>query len=467
MKSIQTQQKAVLAVVLISYFMIIIDASIVITGLDKIQAELGFSDANLAWMQDSYLLVFGGLLLLGGRLGDISGRKKVLIAGLAVFTFASVIVGVAPAPVWAITGRALQGLGSAVVAPSTLALLSITFPEGPARTRALAWYATTAGVAASIGLVVGGIFADWTWRAGFFINLPLGIFLILGAARYLDETEKHSGQFDLAGAISSTLGMSSLVFGTVHSAEAGWRDPLTMASMLFGIFCLALYIFAEKHAKQPITPLRLFRNKQRAAVLIARFLYLGAAVSFWFFTSLYLQGVAGLSPTMTGIAFLPMTLCNFASALTVPYITRRFGNDKLLTGSILMSALGMAWLSQASSANGYLLSIALPMLFIGIGQGGALPSLTVAAVAGVSKKDAGAVSGLVNAVHQLGGAMGLAFLTSISASAGASLSNRVLQLSSRVETALVGGAVMLATAWILVLVSQMSHLRKKSITIEN
>lgn len=199
MKDKNSHLTAVLLIVLVSYFMIIIDASIVITGLDKIQQELGFTEARLAWMQDAYLLTFGGFLLLGGRLGDIMGRRRILIIGLSIFTGASVMVGLAPSPLWAIAGRACQGLGSAIVAPTTLALLQINFPEGPERNKALAWYATTAGVSASIGLVVGGILADWTWRAGFFINLPVGMILIFCAARFLNETEKHKGEFDVAG----------------------------------------------------------------------------------------------------------------------------------------------------------------------------------------------------------------------------------------------------------------------------
>ncbi|ATM95642.1 multidrug resistance protein B [Yersinia frederiksenii] len=460
MKDKNSHLTAVLLIVLVSYFMIIIDASIVITGLDKIQQELGFTEARLAWMQDAYLLTFGGFLLLGGRLGDIMGRRRILIIGLSIFTGASVMVGLAPSPLWAIAGRACQGLGSAIVAPTTLALLQINFPEGPERNKALAWYATTAGVSASIGLVVGGILADWTWRAGFFINLPVGMILIFCAARFLNETEKHKGEFDVAGAISSTLGMGAIVFGTVHSAEAGWHDTTTFYSMLFGLLCLALLIVAENHAKQPIIPLRLFKNSRRSAALAARFLYLGAIMGFWFFTSLYLQGVTGLSTTMTGIAFLPMTVFTFLSALTLSRLTLRFGNERLLVASILMSTLGMVWLAQASAHSNYLTSVALPMVIIGIAQGVTLPSLTVAAVAGASKEDAGALGGLVNAFQQLGGSMGLALLTTVSISSVSNkTSDSIERLAHRVSSALTGGALMLSVAFVFVVLALISSRR--------
>jgi EmrB/QacA subfamily drug resistance transporter len=460
MRDKHPQLKAVLTVVLVSYFMIIIDASIVITGLDKIQNELGFSDAGLAWMQDAYLLAFGGLLLLGARLGDIWGKRRLLIVGLALFTGASMLVGLASSPLWAIVGRVFQGLGSAIVAPTTLALLQINFPEGAERNRALSWYATTAGVSASIGLVMGGVLADWTWRAGFFINLPIGIILIYCASQFLDETDKHSGQFDVVGALSSTLGMVGIVFGTVHSAETGWANPITISSVLLGAACLAFFIIVERMVKEPIIPLQLFRNSRRLTALVARFLYLGAIMSFWFFTSLYLQGVIGLSTTMTGVAFLPMTLFTFASALTLARLTRRFGNDGLLVCSILTSAVGVAWLSQVDANSDYLTSVALPMIVIGIAQGLVLPSLTVAAVAGASKKDAGSLAGLVNAFQQLGGSVGLALLTTVSIDDVSSTSSTAERVAHRVSTALSGGSVMLFIAFLLVLISFIVSKRK-------
>ena len=219
---------AVLAIIMASYLMIVIDVSIVITGLPQIQSTLGFSHAGLSWVQNAYTLAFGSLLLLGARAGDLLGRRRMFVAGLGLFTLASLAIGVAQNPAWLLTARAVQGVGSAVLAPSTLALLSTHFAEGPERTRALSLYAAAAGIGATLGLVLGGLFADlFSWRAGFFINLPIGLVLMLAARRYIRETPVSRGRFDLAGAASSTLGMTALVYGLVRAAEDGWGDPLT------------------------------------------------------------------------------------------------------------------------------------------------------------------------------------------------------------------------------------------------
>src|SRR3954452_18412731 len=216
----------ILAIVLASYTMIVLDISIVITALPQIHSGLGFSPVALSWVQNAYLLAFGGLLLLGARAGDLLGRRRMFVLGLGLFTAASVAVGTAQSEGWLIAARAAQGVGAAILAPSTLALLQTSFTEGAERTRAVAYYAAVAGVAATVGLVVGGIFAGWlSWRVGFFINAPIGIALMLAAPRVLPETEPRRGQADVSGALASTLGMTALVFGIVRSADAGWGDP--------------------------------------------------------------------------------------------------------------------------------------------------------------------------------------------------------------------------------------------------
>src|SRR6218665_950143 len=217
----------VLAIIVASYLMIVVDISIVITGLPRIQESLGFSAAGLSWVTNAYTLAFGGLLVLGARAGDIRGRRRMFIAGLSLFTLASVAIGLSPSAAWLLAARAVQGIGAAVLAPSTLALLSTHFAEGPARTRALSLYAAAAGVGATLGLVLGGLFADLvSWRAGFFINLPIGLGLSGAARRHIAETPAHPGRFDLGGAVSSTLGMTALVFGLVRAADTGWGGIL-------------------------------------------------------------------------------------------------------------------------------------------------------------------------------------------------------------------------------------------------
>src|SRR4051794_23758766 len=281
---------AILAIVLASYTMIVLDISIVITALTKIHRALDFSATALSWIQNAYLLAFGGLLLLGARAGDLIGRRRIFIIGLGLFTVASVAVGSAQSEAWLIAARAVQGAGAAILAPSTLALLQTSFEEGPERTRAVSYYAAVAGVASTVGLVVGGIFAGWlSWRVGFFINLPIGVAMMLAAPRVLPETEPRRGQADVSGALASTLGMTALVFGIVRSADAGWGDPLTLTAVTLGVLLLALFVVIERRAPQPIMPLRLFSSRERSGAYAARLLFLGAMAPFWFFTTQWLQ----------------------------------------------------------------------------------------------------------------------------------------------------------------------------------
>jgi len=441
----------VLAIILVSYFMIVLDISIVITGLPKIQESLTFSPTGLSWVQNAYTLAFGGLLLLGARAGDILGRRRMFIAGLALFTAASLGVGIARSVAWLIATRALQGVGAAILAPSTLALLTTNFREGPERTRALAYYAAVAGVGASVGLVLGGIVADWlSWRVGFFINVPIGIALMLGAQRYLGETERRSGEFDVAGALTSTLGVTAVVYGLVRSASTGWSDRVTVAALTAGVVLLALLVLNEWRAKRPIMPLRLFASRERVGAYAARVLYLGAMMGFWFFTTQFLQRVLGYGPFAAGLAFLPTTIPNFAAAMMVPRLTRRFGNARLLAGGLTLTLVGMAWLSRVSADSSYLIGVALPMILIGIGQGAVLGPLTVAGVAGVRPEDAGAASGLVNVTHQLGGSLGLSILVVVFAAAASGPVDAPELLAHRIAAAVTAGTAMLVLAVVVV-----------------
>ena len=441
-----------LPIVLASYLMVVLDISIVITGLPKIRDSLGFSISGLSWVQNAYTLAFGGLLLLGARAGDLLGRRRMFIAGLAIFTAASLAIGLATSALCLIAARAVQGVGAAILAPSTLALLSTHFPEGPERTRALGWYGATAGIGASIGLVLGGVLADLvSWRAGFFINLPIGVLLIMGAQRHIAETPRRAGKLDLIGALLSTLGMAALVFGLVQVASVGWDKWDSRAPLLAGVVLLAVFLVNEARAPEPILPLRLFASRPRVGAYAARVLFLGGMIGFWFYTTQYLQGVLGMRPLQAGLAFLPCTLVNFAVALAVPRLTRRFGNDALLAGGLAISALGMAWLSQVGPSTPYLLGVALPMVLIGAGQGGTLSPLTVAAVAGVANEDAGAASGLVNVAHQLGGSLGVGLLVVVFAAAGGQTTDSHVELAQRVAASLTASAILLTAALATVL----------------
>ncbi len=404
-------KRMVLLLIMASYLMLVIDISIVLTGLPRIQAALGFTPASLSWIQNAYTLAFGGFLLLGARAGDILGRRRMFITGLGLFTLASLAIGAASTPAWMIAFRAVQGLGAAVLAPSTLALISTHFEEGAERNRALAWYAAAAGIGATLGLVLGGLLADLlSWRAGFLINLPIGILLIIGALRHIRETERHTGRFDLAGALSSTLGMCALVFGIVEAAEAGWTSPLTQAGIAAGVVLLAAFMWIERHASQPLLPPGMLSNPQRNGAYAARLLFLSGMAGFWFFTAQYLQGALGFSPMQAGLAFVPVTVPQFLASASVPQIARRLGQRRMLLIGLALCVLGLAWLGVTASGMSYLGGVVLPMLLIGFGQGWVLAPLTVAGVAGVEARNAGAASGLVNVAHQLGASLGLAVL---------------------------------------------------------
>ncbi len=354
---------------------------------------------------------------------------------------------------WLVAARVVQGVGAAVLAPSTLALLQTNFAEGTQRTRAVGYYGATAGVGASIGLVLGGVLADMlSWRVGFFLNLPIGLALMLASRRYLVEAERRSGRFDMPGALASTAGMAALVYGTIRAATSGWSDPLTVAALLAGVALLAAFVMIERRAPQPIMPLRLFANGARNGAYAARFLFLGAMLGFWFFTTQLLQGVLGYSAFVAGLAFLPTALLNFGVALAVPRLTRRFGNGHLLASGMTLALVGMAWLAWASVHAAHAVGVALPMMLIGAGQGCTLGPLTVAGIAGVAPEDAGAAAGIVNVAHQIGASLGLAVLTVVFTAAGTGGSDAPAQLAYRICAALTGSTAMLGLSLILVLI---------------
>jgi EmrB/QacA subfamily drug resistance transporter len=441
---------AILAIILVSYFMILLDNSVIFTGLPSIRADLQLSPTALSWVQDAYTLVFGGLLLLGARAGDIVGRRRLFVVGLAVFGTASLLIGLAPTGSWLIGARALQGIGAAIVAPTSLALITAYF-EGAARSRAVAWYAATAGIGASLGLLVGGALTDWiSWRAAFLVNVPIAIAMIIGARAALTETPRLRGSFDVVGALCATLGMGALVFAIIESGEAGWGSRRVALPLVVGLGLLAVLVVNESRASQPIMPLRLFRSRERSGAYAARMLYLGAMIGFFFFTAQYLQDALGFTPLQAGLGFLPMSLVNFAVALAIPRLGARIANGVLLAGGTALTLIGMAWLSRAGVADAYLSSVALPMVLVGAGQGLAFAPLTNAGIAGVAPADAGAASGLVNTAHQLGMALGLAVLSAVALRAGTGTSGPDA-VAEHVGAALTGSSVLLALALLVVL----------------
>lgn len=433
----------VLAIILVGYFMVILDNSIVITGLPHIADELDLSGGSLAWVQNAYLLTFGGLLLLGARAGDILGRRRTFVIGLVLFTLASVLVGLAPTGGTLIAARALQGIGSAVLAPSTLALLTASFPEGPQRLRATSAYGAVAGIGASVGLVAGGLLADLvSWRAGFLVNLPIGVAMLVAGRRVLPETPRTPGRFDLPGALLATAGPAALVYGLVRVGEDGWSDAAALAAMLVGAVLLVALVLVERSARQPVLVLGLFADRERVGAYLARAAFLGAMMGFFLFTSQFVQDEWGWSALAAGVAYFPMTVVNFVVAVAVPRLQRRVRGAVLLVTGLALTTLGMAGLALVDVGSSYLLGIAVPMVLVGTGQGLAFGPLTASGIARVDPAQAGAASGVVNSVHQLGGALGMSLVLAVSTSyAGAMRAGTVL-----VALALTAAAVLVLPA---------------------
>jgi EmrB/QacA subfamily drug resistance transporter len=398
--------------------MMMLDATIVNIALPDIQGALSFSAADLSWVVSAYTLTFGGLLLLGARAGDILGRRRIFISGIALFTLASLLGGLANSPATLLAARSVQGIGAALATPSALALLMTAFPGGRERLRALGLYTAVSIGGSAFGLIAGGVLVEWAnWRWVFFVNVPIGIALVALAREVLPETAKQPGRFDLTGALTSTIGMAVLVFGFVHAATDGWGTVTTAASFVIGIVLLAAFVRVELTAESPITPLRLFADRNRSASYVSRLFLVAGMMGMFFFLTQFLQDVLGYSPVKTGLAFLPLSLVLFAaSQVSARYLIERFGGRVLMAGGVSLSTVGVLLLSHLSAHSSYLSLLASLMLF-GFGNGIAFVPLTATSLHNVAPADSGAASGLVNVMQQVGGSLGLAILVTVFGSA--------------------------------------------------
>ncbi len=394
--------------------MVILDMTVVNVALPSIETGLHFSATSLSWVLNAYALTFGGLLLLGGRAGDILGRRRVFLTGIALFTLASLAAGLASSPALLIGARALQGVGGAIASPAALALVVSAFPEGGSRNRAMGLYAAIASGGASLGLVLGGAITQWaSWRWAFFINLPVGIIVAACAPALLTETPRQPGHFDVTGALTSVTGMAALVYAFIRAASAGWSDPATLASLGLAAAALAGFVITEARAAQPVTPLRLFADGQRSASYVARLLLVGGMFGMFFFATQFLQVILGLSPVRAGLAFLPMTIGIFGVSRVAARLLGRFPPVPLAVTGMVPVIAGMAWLSRLSPGTTYLPGVLGPMILFGAGMGLAFVPLTTSALAGVRPEDSGAASSMVNVTQQVGGALGLAVLVTV------------------------------------------------------
>jgi EmrB/QacA subfamily drug resistance transporter len=404
----------VLAIILTCQLMVVLDATIVNIALQDIKADLHFSSAGLSWVINAYTLTFGGLLLLGARAGDILGRRRVFIAGIAVFTVSSLVGGFAQNAAELLTARAIQGVGGALASPSALALLMTMFPQGRERTRAIGLYTAVSIGGSALGLIAGGMLSQWaSWRWVLFVNVPIGAAVLLLSRVALPETGRNRGHFDLTGAVTSTLGMASLVYGFVNAATQGWAQSRTLASFVVGTSLLAAFVVTERRAASPITPLRLFADRNRSSAYVARLFLVAGMMGMFFFLTQFLRGVLNYSDLKTGFAFVPLTAAVFiASQASSRVLVEKLGAQRLMIIGVTLSTTGMLWLTQLSAGSSYF-SLVGPLLVFGTGNGLAFVPLTTTAIDGIEPADAGAASGLVNVMQQMGGSVGLAVLVTV------------------------------------------------------
>lgn len=407
-----------LAVIAACQLMVVLDATIVNIALPHIQDALKFSTTDLTWVVSAYTLTFGGLLLLGGRAGDILGRRRVFMTGILLFTAASLLGGLAQEPWQLLAARVLQGMGGAIASPTSLALITTTFPEGPERNRAFGVFAAVSAGGGAIGLLAGGMLTEWLdWRWVLFVNVPIGVLIAVLAPMYISESERHPGRFDIAGALTSTAGMASLVYGFIRASEEGWRDSLTLGSFGAAVVLLAAFGFIETRAKDPITPLKMFADRNRSGTYVIMLSLAAAMFGMFFFIVLFVQNVLGYSPIQAGLAFLPVTVAIAVGAGLSQRFLPVLGPKPFMVTGATLSVLGLGWQTFINPDSSYAGGVLGPMLVFGFGMGLNFVTLTLTAVSGVATHEAGAASGLLNTTQQVGGSLGLSILTTVFGSA--------------------------------------------------
>jgi EmrB/QacA subfamily drug resistance transporter len=414
LRSRLTHPSVFLFVILTSQLMVVLDTTIVNVALPHIQRGLHFSGSGLSWVLNAYLLTFGGLLLLGARSGDLLGRRRTFLLGLAVFTGSSLLGGFAVTGWMLLGARALQGVGAALVAPSSLALLTTTFSEGSQRLRAIGLFTTVSAAGGAIGLVAGGLLTELvSWRWVMFVNVPIG--LVVWAVGYLvlAETPSRRGRFDISGALTSTFGMVGIVLGLVEAGSGGWGSSVTLGAFALGIALLGLFVLIEIRAEEPILPLRMLADRTRTTANVSRGLVYAGMYGTFFFMGQFLQDVERYSPLRAGVSFLPIPLSVFAASQLVSkvFVGRVRPKVLMLTG-IGMVIVSLVLLSRVGAGTSYP-QILVSLVLLGLGSGTSLVSLTSASLADVDPADAGAASGLVNLIQQVGAALGLAVLVTV------------------------------------------------------
>jgi EmrB/QacA subfamily drug resistance transporter len=403
-----------LMVIAAAQLMVVLDATIVNIALPHIKTALHFSPTGLSWVLNSYTLVFGGLLLLGGRAGDLFGRRRMFMIGILIFSVASLAGGFAWDEGWLLAMRALQGVGGAIASPTALALVTTTFAEGPARNRAFGVYAAVSGAGAAIGLILGGVLTQsLSWRWVLFVNAPIGAALAVAIPVVLTESPRSEGRFAFADAVTSTLGMAALVYGFIHAATTGWANVTTLGSFALAIVLLVSFVAIQANSAQPLMPLTLFANRTRVGAYLVMLITGAAVFAMFYFLTQYVQNVLGFSPIKAGLAFLPVSATIIVVAQIVSRLVTRIEPRYLISSGMVSAASGLLWLSKLTITSSYASHVFPAIVLIAVGMGLVFVPITLAAVAGVSGKESGIASAMLNVGQQVGGTIGLAALVTV------------------------------------------------------
>ncbi len=412
----------ILIVLALAQFMIVLDVSIVNVALPAIQKAFNLSQTNLQWVVTAYTLAFGGLLLFGGRAADLFGRKKLFMAGTALFGITSLLAGLSESGSMLIILRGLQGLAAALMSPAALSIVLVTYKEGHERNVALAVWGAVASGGAAAGVLLGGIITEYLgWHWNFFINVPVAIAVMYATWKLVDkhESEETHNDLDLPGAVSITAAMMLLVYGLVKAPEVGWAATSSLLFFASSIALIAFFIFNEKRVKNPLVPLSIFKIRNVTASNLAQLPITAGMYSVFFFVSLYVQNILHYSPVKTGISFLVIPLVIGITATNVPKLIQKVGFKPILVVAPLITASSMLWLSQIRVDGNYVQDILPGFILMGLGMGATFVAITIAATSGVPARESGLASGLLNTSQQIGGALGLAILTGIASSTSA------------------------------------------------
>ncbi|WP_176738590.1 MFS transporter [Micromonospora pallida] len=401
----------VLALLAACALMIVLDSTVVYVALPKIQQSLEMGGTGLVWVVNAYALAFGGLMLLGGRAGDIVGQRRVLLVGLVIFGVASLICGLATSPEMLIAARAAQGVGAALVAPTSLSLIPINFTNDAARTKAIGVYTGIAAAGGTFGLIIGGVLSDAaSWRWVFFINVPVVALVVLLAPTAIRESQPQRGSFDFVGAVTSTGAMVALVYALVRTSTAGWDDPVVLACLAAAAVLFTVLLLVERRARQPLLPLRLFTDRVRASGFVTLLFFPAAFAGMFFFLTQYFQVVWSYSALRTGFAFIPAAVLVLVAAILTGQLVPKLGSTVVAGIGALLTAGAMIWLTQISADGGYATSLLGPLVLGGFGAGLIYASVTTSIMSNVTPDVTGAASSVLQAVQQIGPALGLAVL---------------------------------------------------------